>query len=156
MPCGGAVKTVNWTASDLDGDTLSYSVLYSADNKGSWYRGGDGSHRHHLQPGHGPVAGRDEQRYVRVLATDGVNTGQGDAGPFAVSGKEPTALIDAPADGPALPRARTCSSRGTASTWRTARCPTARLPGRLTGMAPWARADHGAQRPERRASTPSP
>ena len=37
LPGGGVVKTVNWTANDLDGDTLSYSVLYSADNKGSWY-----------------------------------------------------------------------------------------------------------------------
>jgi hypothetical protein len=39
--------------------------------------------------------------YVRVLATDGVNTGEGDGGPFAVTGKEPTALIDTPADGAA-------------------------------------------------------
>jgi hypothetical protein len=37
--------------------------------------------------------------YARVLASDGVNTGQGDAGPFVVSDKGPTALINAPADG---------------------------------------------------------
>ena len=36
-PVGGVVKTVNWTAGDVDGDTLSYSVLYSADNKQSWF-----------------------------------------------------------------------------------------------------------------------
>jgi hypothetical protein len=36
--------------------------------------------------------------FVRILATDGVNTGEGDAGPFTVSGNEPTALINAPAD----------------------------------------------------------
>jgi hypothetical protein len=41
------------------------------------------------------------QCYVRILASDGVNTGEGDAGPFIVMGKEPTALIDAPADGAA-------------------------------------------------------
>ena len=37
--------------------------------------------------------------FVRILASDGVNTSQGDAGPFIVAGKVPTALLNAPADG---------------------------------------------------------
>ncbi len=96
---GGAIKTINWTANDPDvGDTLSYSVLYSNDNKQSWFAvatdltpttyGLDTS----TLPGGTSV-------FVRILASDGVNTGQADAGPFAVTGKEPTASIDSPADG---------------------------------------------------------
>ena len=95
---GGVVKTVNWTASDPDGDSLSYSVLYSNDNKQSWFAvamdltattyGLDTS----TLPG-------GTSAFVRILASDGVNTGQGDAGPFAVTGKEPTALINAPVNG---------------------------------------------------------
>ena len=37
LPGGGVVKPVNWTANDVDGDTLSYSVLYSNDNMQSWF-----------------------------------------------------------------------------------------------------------------------
>jgi len=96
-PGGGVVKMVNWTASDVDGDTLSYSVLYSADNKQSWFAvatdltGATHSLDTSTLPG-------GANAFVRVLATDGVNTGQADAGPFSVDGKVPTALIDAPAD----------------------------------------------------------
>jgi hypothetical protein len=100
MPGGGVVKTLSWAAADVDGDALSYSVLYSANNKASWYAVATDvtqtvySLDTSLLPG-------GTQCYVRILATDGVNTGEGDAGPFIVMGKEPTALINAPADGAA-------------------------------------------------------
>ena len=35
---------------------------------------------------------------MRILASDGVNTGEGDAGPFVVAGNFPTALIEFPSD----------------------------------------------------------
>ena len=95
---GGIVKTVNWTAYDPDaGDTLSYSVLYSADNKGSWYAVATDLTATTFGLDTAQLPGGTNV-YVRVLASDGVNTGQGDAGPFVVSDKEPTALINAPAD----------------------------------------------------------
>ena len=99
---GGVIKTVNWTANDVDGDPLSYSVLYSADNKNSWYAlttdltAGTFSLDTSTLPG-------GMNAYVRILATDGVNTGQADAGPFAVTGKTPIALINAPAAGATFP-----------------------------------------------------
>ena len=93
---GGIVKTVNWTAYDPDaGDTLSYSVLYSADNKGTWYAVATDLTATTYSLDTAQLPGGTNV-YVRVLASDGVNTGQGDAGPFAVSDKQPTALIDAP------------------------------------------------------------
>jgi streptogramin lyase len=100
LPSGGVVKTVNWAAQDLDGDTLSYSVLYSADNKSSWYAVATDltQSTYNLDTAQMPGG---LNCYVRILASDGVNTGEGDAGPFAVTGKEPTALINAPADGAA-------------------------------------------------------
>ena len=106
LPGGGVVKTINWTANDPDGDTLSYSVLYSADNKNSWFavamdlNATTYSLDTSMLPG-GPNA------FVRILASDGVNTGQADAGPFAVTGKEPTALINSPADGATYPPGQT-------------------------------------------------
>jgi hypothetical protein len=92
------VKTVNWTANDTDGDTLSYSVLYSNDNKQSWFAVATEltATTYSLDTSTFPGG---TSAFVRILASDGVNTGQADAGPFAVTGKEPTALIDSPADG---------------------------------------------------------
>lgn len=99
---GGMVKTVNWTANDLDGDTLSYSVLYSNDNKQSWFAvatdlaSAEATITYGLDTSTLPGG---TNAFVRILASDGVNTGQADAGPFVVNGKEPTALISAPVDG---------------------------------------------------------
>lgn len=100
LPAGGTVKTVTWTAADLDGDALSYSVLYSADDKGSWYAVATDltATTYSLDTAQLPGG---TAAYVRILASDGVNTGQADAGPFVVAGKAPTALINAPADGAA-------------------------------------------------------
>jgi hypothetical protein len=98
LPIGGVVKIVNWTASDLDGDSLSYSLLYSADNKQSWFALATDltATTYSLDTSQLPGG---TNAFVRILATDGVNTGEGDAGPFTVAGNPPTALINAPADG---------------------------------------------------------
>ncbi len=96
---GGAVKTITWTANDPDaGDALGYSVLYSPDNKGSWFAVATDLTATSYSLDTNTLPG-GTSAYVRVLASDGVNTGQVDAGPFSVSGKAPTALINAPADG---------------------------------------------------------
>ena len=98
LPGGGVVKTINWTANDLDGDTLSYSVLYSADNKQSWFAVATDLTATTYSLDTSTLPG-GTNAFVRILASDGVNTGQADAGPFVVAGKEPTALINSPADG---------------------------------------------------------
>ena len=95
LPGGGLVKTVNWTANDLDGDTLSYSVLYSNDNKQSWYAVATDLNATTYGLDTGTLPG-GTNAYVRILATDGVNTAHSDAGPFVVTGKPPTAVINSP------------------------------------------------------------
>ncbi len=97
----GVVKTVNWTASDVDGGSLSYSVLYSADNKQNWFAVATDLTATTYSLDTATLPG-GANAFVRILASDGVNTGQGDAGPFTVAGKLPTALIEAPADGAAF------------------------------------------------------
>ena len=101
LPTGDGVKTLNWAAVDEDNDILSYSVLYSADNKQNWFAVATDltATTYSLDTAQLPGG---TAAYVRVLASDGVNTGQADAGPFVVAGKAPTALITAPADGAAV------------------------------------------------------
>ena len=103
---GGAVKTINWTANDLDGDTLSYTLLYSADNKQNWFAVATDLTATSYSLDTSALPG-GTSAFVRLLASDGINTGQGDAGPFAVTGKAPTALINSPADGATYPPGQT-------------------------------------------------
>jgi hypothetical protein len=73
-------------------------VLYSNDNKQSWFAAAADltATTYSLDTSTFPGG---TSAFVRILASDGVNTGQADAGPFVVAGKEPTALIDSTADG---------------------------------------------------------
>ena len=103
-PVGGetvddAGLTVNWTTSDRDGDALVATVLYSRDGGASY-----APLRLHLT-GTGVIIPRDElggttQGKVRVIVSDGVNTGQADsAGFFAVPNQPPAVQIGAPDEG---------------------------------------------------------
>jgi hypothetical protein len=94
---GGTVKTITWSATDPDGGSLSYSVLYSADNKQSWFAlATDLTATTYSLDTSGLPGGSNA--FVRVLATDGVNTGSADAGPFTVANKAPVTAIEAPLD----------------------------------------------------------
>ena len=73
-------------------------MLYSADNKQSWFAVATDLTAATYSLDTSTLPG-GTNAFVRILASDGVNTGQADAGPFVVAGKEPTALINAPADG---------------------------------------------------------
>ncbi|MGA7731413.1 MAG: hypothetical protein WCD37_09090 [Chloroflexia bacterium] len=75
--------TIEWSGDDADGDAVRYDIMYSADNKQSWY----------------PIAVRlqetqytfstdeilpGDQTYIRILASDGYNTTTADVGPLVV------------------------------------------------------------------------
>ena len=96
-PTGGTVKTLNWTASDQDGDVLRYSVLYSPDNRVSWFAVATDLTATTTSLDTSGLPG-GSNAFVRVLASDGVNTGSADAGPLTVANKNPTAAIEAPLD----------------------------------------------------------
>jgi hypothetical protein len=100
-PAGGETVddgglTVSWTADDRDGDALVATVLYSRDGGASY-----APLRLHLT-GTGvviPLAelGGTTQGKVRVIVSDGVNTGQADsAGFFGIPNQPPTVQMITP------------------------------------------------------------
>jgi K319L-like, PKD domain len=85
--------SLNWTASDSDGDPLSFTLQYSPDNGASWralrtdYPYEQITFGTQLLPGGG-------QALLRVIASDGVNTATATTAPFAVSNHPPMVYID--------------------------------------------------------------
>ena len=94
--------TVSWTATDADHDPLIYRILYSSDGS-SWVPLGTSITETHLAVNASELAGGNSA-YIRVLATDGVNTTVADSAPFSVGRKGPQAFIFAPVgDSVAIP-----------------------------------------------------
>ena len=89
--------TLLWNASDPDGDTLRFDVLYSRNNGASF------------QPLKMNVVGNSTQldtaqlgggvAILRVIVSDGVQTTQADSAPFAMANKPPQPRILTPGDG---------------------------------------------------------
>jgi len=86
-PAGGeewsAIHTISWTGSDADGDTLSYVLQYSSDDGNTWNPLAIDVNEEsyelnaaYLTPG--------ENYRVKVIATDGVLTGEAVSGTFTV------------------------------------------------------------------------
>lgn len=101
-PNGGetlsGTTTVRWSASDPDGDALSFSLYYSTDGI-TWLPvriGVSGtSYDWSTALARGTTTGR-----IKVVASDGFNeTSATSAGPFTVAAKAPVAAILAPDDG---------------------------------------------------------
>ncbi len=96
QPGGGSEvdgeTTVTWTASDGDGDALTYNVFYSSDGGASWQLLAMGiSDPQALMDGSLLPGG--EAAMVRVEASDGLNTAQADSSPFVVPLHTPTVTI---------------------------------------------------------------
>lgn len=96
-PVTGTVALV-WTASDPDGDTLSFDVLYSADGGASFQPLQVGVSSSSAQVDTTQIGG-STSAVLRVVASDGVNTAQGDTNPFTLANKPPQPYILTPADG---------------------------------------------------------
>ena len=100
-PNGGEVwatsgtYTVTWSASDADGDPLTYRVLYSPDGT-NWMPVGSAITETQLAVNAAELAGGSGAK-VRVLTTDGVNTSADESdAPFTVGRKGPQAFILSP------------------------------------------------------------
>ena len=95
----GSIISIKWNASDGDDDPLVYSVFYSPDGGASWLPVASGLTDTGYDLPAALVSG-SEDAFVKVLATDGVNTGQdrSDAG-FRVERKSPQVYITTPVNG---------------------------------------------------------
>ena len=79
----GGTRTVAWSAQDADGDTLTFTVFYSADNGASWLSIADDITDRSFTFDPSQILGGDQVKF-RVMATDGFNTTTADAGPIHV------------------------------------------------------------------------
>jgi hypothetical protein len=106
---------LRWEASDADGDSLGFSIFYSADGGRRWEPLDTeltGLERDVLTAA---LAGSEEGLF-RVIATDGVNTARDDLdNPIRVSQKAPSARILSPGDGTAFESTATLVLEGEAS-----------------------------------------
>ncbi len=106
QPTGGASLdgeiTVGWTAADADGDPLFYTILYSPDTGGEWVPllvnyGGTGQVVETITLDLSAEAGSGgASAMIRVLASDGYNTGMATSQPFTVAKRAPLAAIASP------------------------------------------------------------
>lgn len=100
-PAPGAVwngrQTIRWSASDADGDALTYSLLYSHDGS-AWLPLDIGLSATSYELDMSELPGGNQAR-LKVSANDGFHTTDAEAGPFSVARKPPFVAIEAPADG---------------------------------------------------------
>jgi hypothetical protein len=101
-PAGGALDngpiTVSWTGSDPDGDTLSYSVLFSNDNGATWTAVAADLAGTSLTVQGASLPGGAQSRF-RVVASDGVLSAVADSAPFSLPDKAPEVTFETPAPG---------------------------------------------------------
>lgn len=92
------VHEISWTATDADGDALAYDVQYSSDGGNTWSAVAVDLEQDSCVWDTDRVAGGNRS-LIRVIATDGVNTGQDESdSPFSVAKKAPRPVIVSPPD----------------------------------------------------------
>ena len=113
-PAGG--ETVNapfelrWSASDTDGDALTFSVYYLRDGvEPSVIARNLATNSFHWDPS--MVAGSTQAR-IAIAASDGFNEGVGTSAAFTVTKKGPVVTILSPSDGIAVPSGDTVALIG--------------------------------------------
>jgi hypothetical protein len=89
---------LKWTASDPDGDVISYMVRYSSDGGQTWKAVGISLPQPTLTLDLSQL-GAAERGLLQILASDGVNTGVATLGPFILGRKGPSVTIIAPVEG---------------------------------------------------------
>jgi TolB protein len=91
-------QTITWTASDADNDQLSFRVFYSPDDGQSWVPLSADLTENRYAVDTDWLAGGDQAR-IRVIASDGINTGIAEVESLNVTRKGPRVSIVAPEDG---------------------------------------------------------
>ena len=104
------VETVSWTASDADGDPLTYTVLYSSDGT-EWQALETDLTTMSYQLDTGQIAGGTQARLM-VMASDGFHTSSAEVGPFSVARHSPRIVIIQPESGTRILQGQPLSLRG--------------------------------------------
>jgi hypothetical protein len=95
----GVTETLAWQGEDLDGDSMSYTVLFGRDGGSSWQLLVTGLTESSLNVEVDALAGTEDGRF-QVVATDGVNIGMDETdGPISIPTKDPEAVIVDPQEG---------------------------------------------------------
>lgn len=90
------IHTINWSGSDIDGDTLYYNVYYSIDNSTSWIPLANDFQNTSLEINSSDLPG-SSNALVKVAASDGINSvSDVSDSPFTVDLKIPSATIISP------------------------------------------------------------
>lgn len=94
----GGAHTIEWTASDPDGDPLTYNLLYSNDGGSTWYPIAAGLTETSYVVEAGTIPGGSQAR-IKVIASDGYHNAEdmSDAN-FTVTDSAPEAEIISPKD----------------------------------------------------------
>jgi hypothetical protein len=94
-------QNITWTGSDLDGNPLTYNILYSRDNGVTWMGIGNGitGNTYNLDfsglPGTTGAGGK-----IKVMVSDGFNSAEDSSdNPFTIGNKPPEAVILSPSSG---------------------------------------------------------
>lgn len=93
---------IAWSANDADGDELSYVVQYSADGGNQWQLITAGLNENTLIISDSTSLPGSADARIRVIASDGINTGMATSEAFSVANRAPQALISEPSDGQAF------------------------------------------------------
>jgi hypothetical protein len=91
-------ETVTWSASDNDGDDLTFAVQYSADDGNTWQTLTTGATGNSYTVSRYTLPGSASAR-VRVLASDGFHTAADTSGAFTSALNSPEVLITGPVSG---------------------------------------------------------
>ncbi|MEZ4657608.1 MAG: CARDB domain-containing protein [Caldilineaceae bacterium] len=94
----GSTQMVTWTGDDADGDSLTYTILYSFNSGESWDLLETGLISTSYEVPVDAFAGSDSAVF-RVVATDGVNMGYAESAPVSIPNKAPEAIITNPVNG---------------------------------------------------------
>lgn len=94
----GLRHTIAWSAGDLDGDALAFSVLYTPDGGQTWQPVAWDVEGDSLAVDAAMLPGGADAR-IRVIASDGFHTSEADSAVFWVEGGAPDGGIVRPANG---------------------------------------------------------
>src|SRR5690606_14183297 len=106
--------TFQWTAADADGDPLTFTLLYSADNGTMWQSLATGLTESRYSINQGDLPGGPESR-IRVLANDGFLTGEATSAPFTLASSAPNVTILSPTAGSTMYVAQPVTLAGSAT-----------------------------------------